>query len=283
MKKTILVLGLFVFAFTLKAQNNTLLYEVSGNGLEKSSYLYGTFHLICGTDFKLDEKVEKAVKNSEQIYLELDMDDPETMKQMQAQMMMKDNTLRGLIEDEKEAKVDAFLKEKIGYTLDMLNPMKPFVVGSMLYPKMLGCDTPTMFEMEFVKLATQNKQQVYGLETVEEQFGVFEKLGNEMQLEMLMEIVEDYDKSVKETQELLATYQQQDVEALYKLMTKEEEKYDGFLEELLGKRNHNWVAEIPKIIKYKSTFIAVGAGHLGGEVGIIALLKKEGFEVTPVY
>lgn len=283
MKETILVLALFAFAFSLKAQNNTLLYEITGNGLEEPSYLYGTFHLICGTDFKIDEKVEKAVKNSEQIYLELDMDDPETMKQMQAQVMMKDNTLRGLIEDEKEAKVDAFLKEKTGYTLDMLNPMKPFVVGSMLYPKMMGCDAPAMFEMEFVKLASQNKQQIFGLETVEEQFGVFEKLGNEIQLEMLMEIVEDYDKSVKETQELLATYQQQDVEALYKLMTKEEEKYEGFLDELLVKRNHNWVAKIPQITKDKSTFIAVGAGHLGGEEGVIALLKKEGFEVTPVY
>ena len=51
---------------------------------------------------------------------------------------------------------------------------------------------------------------------------------------------------------------------------------DGdFEQELLIKRNLNWIPVITKAINQKSSFFAVGAGHLGGETGLLNLLKKE--------
>ena len=52
--------------------------------------------------------------------------------------------------------------------------------------------------------------------------------------------------------------------------------------QILDDRNLNWIKQIPELIKLNSIFIAVGAGHLGGEYGIINLLRKEGYTVKPV-
>ncbi len=80
---------LMVLFFGCKAQNNpvfvkqnndnSLLWKVSGNGLEKPSFLFGTFHLLCRQDIHFSEQLKKAVNYSNEIYMELDMDDPSTM------------------------------------------------------------------------------------------------------------------------------------------------------------------------------------------------------------
>jgi uncharacterized protein YbaP (TraB family) len=54
------------------------------------------------------------------------------------------------------------------------------------------------------------------------------------------------------------------------------------MKSLLFDRNENWVKQIPQVSKEKKVFYAVGAGHLGGEKGVIQLLKLAGFKVTPV-
>ena len=57
---------------------------------------------------------------------------------------------------------------------------------------------------------------------------------------------------------------------------------DKFEDILLTNRNKNWVKKIKPIMDSKNLFIAVGAGHLGGEQGLIDLLRKEGYEVEGV-
>jgi uncharacterized protein YbaP (TraB family) len=51
---------------------------------------------------------------------------------------------------------------------------------------------------------------------------------------------------------------------------------------LLKNRNENWVKQLDTILKQKNIFIGVGAAHLLGDVGLIALLRKEGYTVTPL-
>jgi uncharacterized protein YbaP (TraB family) len=86
-KSTIAVV-LFIFSGTIHAQKkapkleNSLLWEVSGNGLSKPSYLYGTIHMICGSDYFLSDKTKKAFEASEKLVLEIDMSDPKEMTEM---------------------------------------------------------------------------------------------------------------------------------------------------------------------------------------------------------
>ncbi|MDQ1086282.1 TraB/GumN family protein [Siphonobacter sp. SORGH_AS_1065] len=87
----------------------SLLYEISGKGLTHPSYIYGTFHLLCQQDLKLSPVTLEKVKNSDQVYLELDMDDPKEMMSMMNKMYMKDQGLKDLVSTSDYEYLNGFL------------------------------------------------------------------------------------------------------------------------------------------------------------------------------
>ena len=108
MKKLILA-AIALFTFTANAQklDNSLLWKISGNGLSKLSYLFGTIHVTC--DATLDKEVLKALEETEQLYLEMDMDDPNLQMQMMGKMMMKNGKkLTDMVSEEDFAILDGF-------------------------------------------------------------------------------------------------------------------------------------------------------------------------------
>lgn len=82
--------------------------------------------------------------------------------------------------------------------------------------------------------------------------------------------------------EMTKVYKEQDIEKLYTLSASEESSTSAYMDLLLYKRNRNWVGQFPAITKDNSTLFAVGAGHLGGEKGVLQLLKNEGYAVRPL-
>ncbi|MDZ7777679.1 MAG: TraB/GumN family protein [Bacteroidales bacterium] len=99
MKQILITIALAVFAFLMmlfpaKGQNSkeSLLWEISGNGLDKPSYLFGTIHLLCPEDLVLDDKITTALNNSEQLVLELDLSDRNVLREVQQKMMYQDGT-----------------------------------------------------------------------------------------------------------------------------------------------------------------------------------------------
>lgn len=266
-------------SFQAFSQSNekSLLYEISGKGLSQPSYLYGTFHLLCQQDLKLSPVTLEKVKAADQVYLELDMDDPKEISAMMSKMYMKDQVLKDLIPTEDYAYVKSFFKDSLKMNLESMQKMKPFAIMTMTYPKMLGC-TPGSPELLFVQQATTAKKSILGLETVDYQFSVVNKNGDKKSAEQLVTYVKDFQKSKKEFEELLELYRSQDVEALY-LATQKDEQFKDQVEELLWNRNANWIPIITKAIQEKPSFFAVGAGHLGGDKGVLALLRKAGYTV----
>ena len=94
---------------------NTLLWKISGNGLKESSYLFGTIHITC--DATLTDKVKTALDKTQQLCLELDMDDPAMQGEMMSNMMMKNGvTMKSLAKPEDFKAVDAFLTANVGFS-----------------------------------------------------------------------------------------------------------------------------------------------------------------------
>ncbi len=257
--------------------DKSLLYEISGKGLTQPSYLYGTFHLLCQQDLNLSPVTLEKVKAADQVYLELDMDDPKEISAMMGKMYMKDQVLKDLMPEADYEYVKSFFKDSLKLNLESMQKVKPFVLMTMVYPKMLGC-TPGSPELVFVEQATAAKKPVLGLETVDYQFSIIAKPGEKKSAEQLVEYVKNFQKSKKEFEESLALYKSQDIEALY-LSTLKDEQFKDQVQDLLWTRNANWIPIITKAIQEKPSFFAVGAGHLGGDKGVLALLKKEGYTV----
>lgn len=284
MKKYLLPLLLLVGIAT-HAQNleKALLWKISGNGLPSSSYLYGTIHATC--NFTIDENTSKALKNTEQLYLELDIDDPSLQTSMIVMISMKNGVTMNQLANEKDlAVLDQFLKDNIGVGVGVVSNFKPFFVSAMLLPKLLDCEIKSV-ESELMYLMAEQNESVFGIETVAEQMAVFDAIPYQEQMNELVKTAKNNmvnDK--KEFQEILALYASKDISGMLAASEASENMISSkFEKELLTNRNQTWIPRMQKIMLDKSTFFGVGAAHLAGENGVIQLLRKQGFKVEAVF
>lgn len=283
MKKLLLfwVLGCS-FLSGAQTLEKSLLWKVSGNGLSQPSYLYGTIHMTC--DNTLDEATKKAIADTQQLYLELDMDDPSMMGIMMQGINMKDGvTMDQLVSPEDYKVVDAFFKKRLGMGVDPMKSMKPMLLSAMLLPATLGC-TPKSIEEALMTEIRKKNGETYGLESVAEQLAVFDAIPYKVQMEELVKSAkEDGQNDMEEMNDLLKIYNSKDLDAMVEASQKSENRTTSeFGDELLSNRNKNWISRISRIAKEKPTFFGVGAAHLGGSDGVIRLLRKAGFKVEAV-
>jgi len=262
-------------------KEKSLLWEITGNELEKSSYLFGTIHLMCSKDFKMPESVKEAVEKADKLALELDMDDPQMGAKMQ---QVSINPGRENIKDKLSAEdskvVDEFFKSNYGQGIAQVGVLKPFVLSSMVIMKTASCDI-VQYEMEFVKLAQQQEKELIGLESIEFQVGLFDDLDYQLQLDALVESIKDNSETEEMLNAMMEAYFSKDIVKIGEIMDEHEEA-EGFNEKLLDERNENWIPKIEKNSKSESVFYAVGAGHLPGENGVIAMLRDKGYTVKPI-
>ncbi|MDQ6814196.1 MAG: TraB/GumN family protein [Bacteroidota bacterium] len=262
-------------------KEKTLLWQVSGKGILKPSYLFGTIHLMCTDQLKVPDLVKETFGTTSQLFLEVDLDDPNIMQQMMAGMQMKDSSTLETLMGNSFEKVDAVFKNSTGMPLKMLNTAKPLLIMSMLYPSLLGC-TPVSWETVFETMAKDKSMEIKGLEKLQDQMDVFEKIPYKVQADMLVKTLLNVDSAKAEFQKMLEVYKNKDIDQL-NILTAKEEDFGEYQDVLLINRNRKWIPVIGGEAKKTSTFFAFGAGHLGGETGIINLLRKSGFTVKPVF
>lgn len=260
-------------------KNNSLLWEISGNGLAQSSYLFGTIHMICKEDFVLSNIVKEKFKSSKQIYLELDMDDPKLqLTMMQLMQLPGKETLQEKMGAKNFNKLDSFAKKEMNMSLAAFAKFKPLMLMSLLAQRSVGCQAIESYENTFVKMSREQKKELLGLERVEDQVAVFDAIPDSIEIESIMNMVNDFEKAKREFKQMSAIYLSQDLDSLYQLMVDAPEML-GSQELLLDGRNRNWIPVMVSAMKNSSTFFAVGAGHLGGSQGVLELLRKQGYQV----
>lgn len=285
MKKTTLLstmiclVGLFI-SNTANAQS--LLWEISGNGLEKPSYLYGTIHLICPDDLIVSDVLKETFDKTDQLVLEIDMDAPDFMQKMQKFSINseKKNFSESLSEEDKKV-INDFLQEHFKADLTQLGYMKPFVILSMILSKSLDCSELASYEMTFIQITKEQKEEVLGLEEVEDQVAIFDGIPLNKQLGWLVEYTKDEGKMKEQMKKIVEAYKAEDLLKIQHMIMESPEFMD-FAQVLLTDRNKNWISKIERYAKATPTLFAVGAGHLSGEDGVIELLKNQGYILTPV-
>jgi len=141
----------------------------------------------------------------------------------------------------------------------------------------------TSVEMELYRSARNRKLETAGLETTSYQMGIFDSIPYKVQAKMLIDGLRsmDVDTTGEDDQldKLVKLYKEQDISAMQSMIADEAEGMAAYEEILLKKRNRNWIAPMGKMMREKPTIFAVGAGHLGGPEGVVALLRKEGYRV----
>ncbi len=268
---------------------NSLLWEISGKGLENASYLYGTIHMIGAKDFFLTEPTKVAFAESERVAFEIDMENMNSMSMMFSmlgQVMMDGGmTLKKLLSEEDYATVDAHFKE-IGMPLFLLERVKPMFLSALAAGDMSGGSMQNgevkSYEMEFMQMAKSNEQEIDGLETIAYQMSIFDSIPYPVQAEMLVESIKGGDEGDDQFAEMVKLYKAQDLAGMQDMFKAEEGGLGDYEDVMLNNRNRNWIPVMGDMMAEKKTFFAVGAGHLGGEFGVVNLLRKEGYTVEAI-
>jgi uncharacterized protein YbaP (TraB family) len=283
--------------------NAQLMYKISGNGLEKSSYIIATHHLANTGFVNRIPGVKEALTNTEQVYGELawdDMNNPDSVKYMQSAMTLPDGkTLKDILTTEQYTRLNAYLKKTM--QVDLSSPQVEAKMGHMTPMAMttqltlisfmmrhMGEFDPTnTFDQYFQAQAKKNNEYVGGLETVAFQTEtLFRSFPMSRQVELLMCFL-DHTAFIEEMNEKMANaFYAKDLDALKAAMDEKlNNSCDNKPEEddlLINNRNADWLKKMPTIMAAKPTFFAVGAGHLPGEKGILEGLKKLGYTVEGV-
>lgn len=269
--------------------DDALLWKIEGEGVTSPSYLYGTIHLIDKESFFYPEGLLSAVDVVDRITFEIDIDDMMDMSKQMALMQkafMRDNiTLKDLLSKEDYQLVKDHFDE-IGVPLFFLERMQPMFLSVFGYgdmdPGSLQTGEMLSYELELNELAKQQQKETAGLETVEYQLSAIDSIPYEEQAEMLVKAISEGDKGADQLEMMVKMYKEQKIDDMYSEVGEEGGNSAEFEKILLTNRNRNWIPVIEEMIREKPTLFAVGAGHLGGPEGVVRLLRKKGYILTPV-
>lgn len=273
---------MMISAVTFSQEPNSILWKISGNGIESPSYLFGTIHVMCPDQLKLSPKVEEALGQTEQLVLELDMDEPTFMQEMQQLSINPEmRNLSSHLSEEELTTLNSFFQENYQTNMSQLGILKPLILMSMMFNKGLECEQPGSYESLLMSYASQENWEVLGLESIKDQFDVFDSVSEDEQLEWLVGYAKNQEKFKLDIANMVEAYQTENISKVLDFMT-EYPEYKQIEDALLYERNENWISRIKMLANNTPTFFAVGTAHLPSEKGVIELLRKEGYTLTPI-
>lgn len=293
MKKLILLLCLITWSIAGYSQ---LLWKISGNGLKSPSYLVGTHHLAPISILDSLNGFYHLLEETKQVIGEIDFkltQSPEFVQKMQQSLLLPgDTTLLILMSKEDFDKVNAQVKANLGMDLNNMLKMKPAFVHlqltlSIYLKHMPGYNPAQQLDSYIQTKGLEKGLKIIGLEAPESQIDVLLNMASlQRQAELLVCLAENPQKTVEDVQTLNQAYLAQDLQKMLELS----EKDDGTPcsskpeenDELLGKRNDNWIKKLPAYLQAAPSLVVVGALHLPGEKGLIRQLQKAGYTVEAV-
>lgn len=264
----------------------SLFWQIYGKDLKRPSYLYGTIHAIPTNDYFMGKNVEKKFKACEQLIMEVDLSQVDLAALTTLSLLPDNKTMKDYVSDSDYVTVQRFMEDSIGIKKSSFNNaygrFKPFYLEQFLYFKEMGPDRMA-YEEVFREMAETQKKEMRGLETMEEQLTLIDTIPIGVQFSGLVDAVKNYGRESGKIRQLIQDYKNQDLAAFEKAFLEEQPEQAGYyIDVLLNYRNANWIPKLDLWMQESPSFIAVGAGHLGGSQGVIRLLRDKGYTVEPI-
>lgn len=281
---TLLLAILSFFLIEVSAQNS-ILWEVSGNGLSNSSYLLGSLKFIGEKEYVLHPEVEAKLKASELFAIEDEVDHHAQHELNSALHFPKGQSLAGALGQENYKKVQAFFGANFGIPQKKFKKhyarLKPLAL-SIAMTRLALHEGVRFYDIELLKLAKENQLETFSLEPIEREAQAFNTFSIEDQAVALLHSVDNFDKQKSEYQALEAAYLRGDVDEVFEYTFHPFENNQDFINEFYFKRNHEWLLKLEKMFAENKAFVSVGVSHLEGNQGLVQLLRDKGYTLTPI-
>jgi uncharacterized protein YbaP (TraB family) len=265
--------------YDYRKDDKSLLWEITGNGLKQPSFLYGTIHLPDKRVFAFDKTFLKVFDTCAAYAMELDIADINKDEMLKSLKLEK--PLIKLIPIKKFLLLDSLLRLRTGKGIKLEDDNSPFLRSSELLKAFEHNDMLLPLDLDLYMKAKGKGKKCMGIEKLQEQLDAIKKMTVEEQTDMLIEGLKEWDKSKEMFNSMIEVYLKQDLAKLME-MTKDTTMPSSFETALLEDRNIVMAERIDAIVKAQPTFNAIGAAHLYGDKGVIALLRKRGYTVKPV-
>lgn len=279
MKKVFLFSLFYFISHFLQAQ---LLWEISGNGLKKPSFLFGTMHIGDDRVYDFGDSLMSKFNTCEAFAGEMVLNQNMMFEMLKHMNMAGDTTLSDLLSESEYKFVKKHIDSKMGFMAMMADRLKPIFTSVMLSEqKNQTSGRRIPIDLHFQQIAKEKNMGVLGLETFEEQIQAFNGIPLKVQAKMLFDALKNNDKDKNEMENLINLYHSQNIDSLYRL-TNSQLSNDVNLQ-LLTIRNIKMAGRADKLMQKKALFIGIGAAHLAGKEGVISLLKQKGYKLRPIY
>ncbi|MCD6064843.1 MAG: TraB/GumN family protein [Flavipsychrobacter sp.] len=281
-KLLLLLACIFISLPAFSKQGKSLLWRITGKDMQKPSYLFGTIHLICPDDYFWTDTMQATLKRADVVCFEMDLDAPEIFLEVAKGMINnEEKKLKDYFSDDEYAALQKYLSDSVGVDIAVFQMMKPVAIQTLLAERAIGCTMPVSYEANIMVAAKKENKEIIGLETPREQLDLFDNLPADSVARDLIDIIRSKDDSKDDYNRLVTAYKKQDIAALHRLIV-ESGKKDLDLGGFLDVRNEKWIPRMVDKMDQNAVFFAVGAGHLWGKNGVIALLRKSGYKVEPI-
>lgn len=252
-------------------------------------FLCGTIHLLRESDYPLPPAYDLAYSASHELILELPpgaADGQDLANRMRQLGTFSDGqSLQAMLSERNWHRLSAW-SSKRGLDPTVLDRFRPWFVSLLMVSTeyaALGAAPDRGVDQYFEDRAKQDGKPGKGLETVEQQLALFSEMTEQEAKEVLEQTLAEMESVEAEYENMIRAWRIGDLEALQDLLFREAEAYPGLMESFLYQRNRAWVPALEQVIESGGrAMVLVGAGHLGGEQGIVNLLRLKGYDVQQV-
>lgn len=262
-----------------------LLWKIQKAG-HADSYLFGTIHIGDNRVIELLDIVQKPLKASDVFAMEVVLDENAQAVIAQAGLFENGELLQDYVDDLQLDRINRIMYQYYGVTPASVNKMKPWVVMATISSPPPESNK-TVLDIQLQSLAEEAQRSVIGLETIEEQVDVLSGMVLSEQLWLLNKAVNDFEETTNLWESMIVKYLRGDLQALMQeqdaMMDDSTTIDDRFIERLLDQRNVKMAQRLVVIMQNKTVFAAIGALHLPGEKGVLHLLEKAGYQVSPIF
>ncbi len=259
-------------------KKNTLLWKIQSPH-PKSSYLFGTMHVMDQRAFRHKEIVEEKILECDIYAAEMNLDEINQAAMAETMDLDNDLGLSTLLKPKIYKRLEKLFAKQVGMPLSYFESSQPLLISNLLTESQLSKDMPLSLDATLWEFAKENEKVTIGVETFEEQIEILTNIPLDYQLKGLIDLIQNYKKFKKQLLKLTKLYEQGDIQKLWKTSKKQA----GSMRKLMiYDRNKIMADRIANLASEQSIFASVGAGHLSGGKGVIRLLKKKGLKLKPV-
>ena len=281
---TALLLWLFWATAQATSYSQGLLWKIERSG-QAPSYVFGTIHSEDPRVMNLAKPVQSSF-DSAKIFVMEAIIDADAMQAMSRAMLFSDGrALKDVVSANTYGKTVSALQD-YGLPEAAVQLMQPWALAITLStpkPK-----TGLVLDVALMQQATAQGKQTAGLESVDEQIGIFAKLSMNEQVIMLEDTLQHLGRLEKVLASMHSAYLARDLARLERISI-EQQAFgnralgEKLMRQLVDERNMRMVSRMEPYLKKGQAFIAIGALHLPGNAGVLNLLAKKGYRVSVVY